>query len=83
VICDKTGLPWLIVESVTPSEIGRTYTEPFTVYRSFFRTGIKRKRKAPGALQFPKSGKRSMAPPEVHERGILALARYCDEWGKL
>lgn len=82
VICDKTGLPWVIIDSEMLEEIGRTYTEPFTEWRSFFRTGMKRARKAPDALVFPKSGKRSMAPPEVHEKGILAMARYCDEWGR-
>jgi len=82
VICEKTGKAWVIVDSITLSEIGREYTEPVTEYRAYFRIGIKRPRKAPGALVFPKSGKRSMSPPEVHEAGILAMARYCDEWGK-
>lgn len=83
VICEKTGLPWVIIDSLDKSEIGRTYTEPVTEYRSFFRCRKIRKNRAPGALVFPKQGKRSMAPPDVHERGILAIARYCDEWGRL
>jgi hypothetical protein len=83
VICDKTGLPWIITDSSRPEEIGRTWMEPFTEYDCFFRTGQKRKKKDPGAIIFPKSGKRSMAPHGVHERGILALARYCDEYGMM
>lgn len=83
VICEKTQLPWVIVESMIPEEIGRTWMESFTEYRSFFRTGMKRAKRAPGALVFPKSGKRSMAPPEVHEKGILAMAEYCDEFGRM
>ena len=31
VICDKTGLPWVIVESMIPAEIGRTWTEPLLI----------------------------------------------------
>ena len=70
VICEKTGLPWVIVESAIPAEIGRTYTEPVTEYRSFFRAGMKRTRADRAAWSFPKSGKRSMAPHEVHEKEI-------------
>jgi hypothetical protein len=85
VICEKTGLPWIIFESVTPKEIGKTYTELVTVYRSFFRD---RKRHGPKdgnrKIAFPKAlQNRRISPPGVHEKGILALVKYVDEWGRL
>lgn len=79
----ETGLPWIIIDSTIPGEVGGTYRVTVTEYRGFFRTDHKRKKRDPDAVIFRSSGKRSMAPPEVHVKGILALARYCDEWGKL
>jgi hypothetical protein len=82
VICEKTGLPWVIVASSQPSEIGKEYMEPVTEYRVFFRTHHKR---GPPKMKFPKSetSHRRAVPAGIHEKGILALAKFCDEWGKL
>lgn len=82
VICEETGKPWIITESIEPKEIGREYTEPFTEYRAFFRTSHKR--------GLPKmkwdrteTTRRRMCDSSVHELGILAMAKYCDEYGRL
>ena len=79
----ETGLPWMIIESVIPGEVGGQYHVTRTEYRGFFRTDHRRKAKNPDALKFPVGNKRLMAPSEVHEKGILAMAKYCDEHGKL
>jgi len=83
VICDETGLPWVIIESVILDEIGRTYTEPVTEYRSFFRTGVKRGPPDPFRMKTGKQGPRSSCPDWVRDKGILAMAAYCDEHGRL
>jgi len=77
-----TGLPWIIVESVDPREVGGTYIISVTDYRGFFRTVHKR---GPPKMKFPKTEttRRRMCPSEVHEKGILALSKYVDEYGRL
>lgn len=82
VICDETGLPWVIEDSILPDEIGKNYQEMITEYRAFFRE--KRKR-GPAKMKFPKSEttRRRAVPAGVHEKGILALVKYCDEYGRL
>jgi hypothetical protein len=81
---EETGLPWMIVASVNPSEIGAQYSTSVTDYEGFFRGRMRYKKRDPGELRFPKSArKRSMAPHGMHDKGILAMARFCDEWGKL
>lgn len=82
VLCQETGLPWVIIESLVPGEVGMTWTEPVTDYRAFFRSGKARGPPDPfKALKGP-GGKRSSAPSWIRERGILAMAAYCDEWGR-
>lgn len=77
-----TKLPWIIFESVILEEVGRTYSIEVTEYRGFFRTGRKR---GPPKIKFPKSetSRKRMCPSDVHEKGILALAKYCDDFGRL
>lgn len=82
VISHVTGLPWVIIESTIPAEVGRTYTEKITEYRSFFRTGLPRRPPDPFKIKAGKQ-QRSSAPSWMRERGILAMAAYCDEYGKL
>lgn len=77
-----TGLPWMIVESVNPLEVGGTYRVTVTEYRGFFRIKQKRKNRE-NVLVFPKAHKRSMAPPGMQDKGILAMAAYCDEYGRM
>ena len=81
VICDKTGLPWIIAESVISEEIGREYTEPFIEYRAFFRTSHKR---GPPKMKWTRTEttRKRACDSSVHEAGILAMSKYCDEWGK-
>lgn len=82
VICEKTGLPWVVVESIDPREIGREYLEPFIEYRAFFRTTHKR---GPPKIKWPRSEttRRRASPASVNDAGILAIAKYCDEYGRL
>ncbi|MDD2326184.1 MAG: hypothetical protein PHW63_09335 [Alphaproteobacteria bacterium] len=82
VICEKTGLPWVIVDSMDKTEIGKEYTEPFVEYRAFFRTSHKR---GPPKIKWPKSEttRRRACDSSVHEKGILALTKHCDEYGRL
>ncbi len=83
VICEGTGLPWVIIESVILGEIGRTYTENVTEYRAFFRTKIPRGPPDPFRMRTRKAGPRSSCPDWVRDKGILAMASYCDEYGRL
>ena len=83
VICPDTGLPWKIVDSVIPAEIGRTYTEPVTEYRCFFREKQKRGPPDPFKMKTGRAGPRSSCPDWVREKGVLAMAAYCDEYGRL
>jgi hypothetical protein len=78
-----TGLPWVIVESTIPEEIGRIYRVTVTDYRGFFRIAQRHKKKDPDVPRFPKGRKKSTCPHEVHNKGVLALAKYCDDYGKL
>lgn len=78
-----TGLPWIIVESVNPLEVGGTYRVTVTEYQGHFRVPQKHKKRGPAGLVFPTGHKRSMAPPGMHEKGVLAMAQYCDEHGRL
>lgn len=82
VICEKTGLPWVIWESIIQEEIGKNYQEPVTEYRSFFR--VHKKRGLP-KIKFGSSETtlRRMAPSGIREKGILAMAKYCDEFGRM
>jgi hypothetical protein len=79
----ETGCPWVIVDSVIPEEIGSNYHISDTIWHVFFRD--KRKYTPPdrGKLIFPKSEKRSAAPPGMREKGVLAMTNYCDEFGKI
>jgi len=79
----ETGLPWMIIESVIPGEVGGQYHVTKTEYRGFFRMDHRRKATNPDVLKFPAGNKRSMAPSGVHEKGIQAMAKYYDEHGKL
>jgi hypothetical protein len=93
-----TGLPWIIVASTIPGEIGGTYRTTITDYRSFFRVKFK-KPVLPLWLpwftpeQWDKNLKKTMiktapsprpkTPPGIHEKGILALSKFVDEFGRL
>lgn len=80
----ETKIPWVIWDSIEPKEIGATWTIEITDYRGFFRTDHKRGPKKP---KFPKSETSRHRAVEMNayqrERGILALARYVDEYGRL
>jgi hypothetical protein len=79
-----TGKPWIIIESVIPEEVGSVCLITVTEYRSFFRTAQKRQPPDIGdKIKFRNLGKRSMCPSQVREKGILVMARFCDEFGKL
>jgi hypothetical protein len=79
----ETGFPWMVVDSVIPEEIGREYRISEIEWRAFFRTKYTHTPPDRGKLKFPKSEKRSSAPPGIREKGILAMAQYCDEYGRL
>ena len=81
----ETGLPWIIIESTIPGEVGSIYRVKVTDYRGFFRQACKRRVKKPEAVIFPKGRwrKRSAAPAWIRERGIMAMSAYCDENGRL
>jgi hypothetical protein len=79
----ETGLPWIIIESSIPEEIGSEYAVSVTDYRSFFRTRQHRKPPDRGKLKFPKMGKRPASPSGIYEKGIIALVKYVDEYGRL
>jgi hypothetical protein len=78
----ETGLPWIITESILPSEIGSQYTVTVTEWKSFFRTDHQQRRD-PDKIRFPKTGKRSCAPRGVHDKGIDNLWKYDDWEGRL
>jgi len=83
VLCTETGLPWIIIESAILDEVGRTYTETVTEYRVFFRTHLEHGPPDPFRVRTGKAGPRSSCPDWVREKGIVAMAAYCDEHGRL
>lgn len=82
VICEETGLPWVIIESNQEKEIGRVYTEMVYHYRSFFRKHRARGPPDPFKVRTSRH-RRSSCPDWIRDRGILAMAAYCDEYGRL
>jgi hypothetical protein len=84
VICEETKLPWIIIESTRVEEIGAKYCEDITEWKHYFREHRKRGPPDPDKIVFPRTGKRRRASPfGIYEKGIDAMAAYCDEWGHL
>ena len=87
VICEETGEPWIIIASAIPAEVGAEYVEKITEYLGFFRK--KKRKKAPDIgdawkkMDFPGASERPKSPGYVKERGILAMSRFVDEFGRL
>jgi hypothetical protein len=113
VICEETQLPWVIVESMNPLEVGAEYREKITEYLGFFRKKkrnrerdkdklpyslallVKLKKELsedeyqavkitePAKMDRIAASARPNCPDAVRERGIMAMAQYCDEYGRL
>jgi hypothetical protein len=79
----RTGYPWVIIDSVYPEEIGKESRVQVTEWRAFFRTKHTHTPPEKNKVKFPKIEKRGSAPPGIREKGIMAMAAYCDEFGRL
>ena len=79
-----TKIPWIIWESIEPDEIGMTWSIEVTDYIGFFRL---KKKRGPPKIKFPKSETSRPRAVEMsayqRERGILAMSRFVDEYGRL
>lgn len=76
-ICDQTQLPWTIIESTIPEEVGSTVWVTETQYRAFFRGRTKH---GPKKFRLPMLPDPELDPDDKVPEGSITMGLWLDEF---